>query len=330
MAESALDFKINGNKNMDILPGIHGIFKSTPYQILLGGFIHTVISDYGDMLFQAVPTDFGTLWLSIYHIVHTAALSAEANAASLEAMHMLSGDISFSPEGLTQPVNMKNQHWQIMYLPYVNNCVVLEAGTRLMTLDFHYNQDRLEKLAPHFPVLDTFLNKLDRGKAVTLSSQAIPLPKPVTRIMSGLLYTNNSVLDQDLYIERHATDWLASELESPYLAGASHMHINEVEKQRMLEVYNHMQNNLSQNMTVNMLAKLAQMNEYKFSCIFKAMFNQTVHQFLIDERLKHAMDLLTTTDISLTEIANIVGYETQPAFTKKFGKKYGYPPSTFR
>jgi len=83
-------------------------------------------------------------------------------------------------------------------------------------------------------------------------------------------------------------------------------------------------------MSVDSLAKQAQMNEYKFSCLFKLMFKYSVHQFIINEKLENARELLKTGEHSISQVAFLSGYDSPAAFSTIFKKKYGYPPSMFR
>ena len=78
MSENTLDFKINGNINMDFLPGIHGSFKSPQHNLFIGGISFTVLSDYGKMFFQCISGRDFNIWLSRYHMYHTVTLSEEA------------------------------------------------------------------------------------------------------------------------------------------------------------------------------------------------------------------------------------------------------------
>jgi AraC-like DNA-binding protein len=330
MAENTLDFQINGNKNMDILSGVHGSFINQKDSLLTGGIIHTVVSDYGDMLFQGIPAHFGSIWLSKYHIVHKAKLSAQANASSLEAMHMIAGNVSYTPDGLAHSVSMKAGDWQMMYLPHVRNEVTFPAGTNITTLDFHYNESWLHALSPFFKDLDVFLGKVAKENAALLCRQPVPFPDKVSNHLGEFFSMRKSERDQNLFIERHMSDWLASSLESPFLSGIVPLYIHKNEHTRMLEVHECMMQRLSEPMTTASLAKMAQINEFKFKRFFKSMFKMPVHRLLTDERLKKAKDLLPDNSISITSIANICGYETAAAFSKSFKKKYGLPPSAFR
>ena len=54
-------------------------------------------------------------------------------------------------------------------------------------------------------------------------------------------------------------------------------------------------------------------------------------QYLLRRRIGEAQTLLITTDLSITRIAEMVGYDTQSYFNLQFARKnVGMPPNKFR
>ena len=63
---------------------------------------------------------------------------------------------------------------------------------------------------------------------------------------------------------------------------------------------------------------------------FKAVYRQTPHQFLIQERMKLAHYLLRSTNKNIQEIGNSVGFENHSAFSRGFKKQFGMTPLKIR
>ena len=53
-------------------------------------------------------------------------------------------------------------------------------------------------------------------------------------------------------------------------------------------------------------------------------------QYLLRRRIGEAQTLLITTDYSITQIAGMVGYDTQSYFNMQFTKNVGISPKKFR
>ena len=78
------------------------------------------------------------------------------------------------------------------------------------------------------------------------------------------------------------------------------------------------------------LAKLALMSETKLKSIFKAYFGITITEFIIRKRIEQAEHLLINTDLSIAEIAKVVGYNRSDNFSKQFVKITGLLPHNYR
>ena len=64
--------------------------------------------------------------------------------------------------------------------------------------------------------------------------------------------------------------------------------------------------------------------------LFLQHTGQTMHQYLISRRIQKALELLLSTDLSVTEIALSVGFSSLNRFTKEFTVRTGNPPSRYR
>lgn len=63
--------------------------------------------------------------------------------------------------------------------------------------------------------------------------------------------------------------------------------------------------------------------------VFRNELNKTVIEHIIDLRMKHAKELITSSNIKLSDIAQLVGYSDSSYFSKCFKKYYGVTPSEF-
>ena len=69
---------------------------------------------------------------------------------------------------------------------------------------------------------------------------------------------------------------------------------------------------------------------YYLSHVFKQMSGYSPVQYLLRRRIGEAQTLLITTDLSITRIAELVGYDTQSYFNLQFTKNVGMSPGKFR
>jgi len=99
---------------------------------------------------------------------------------------------------------------------------------------------------------------------------------------------------------------------------------------RLDKVYAFIQDNFNKPIKAEEVAKLANMSTSNFSHYFKKATNKSFTRFLMDFRLGHVCQLLTTTQLSVSEIAFQTGYSNLSNFNRLFKKYKGCSPIQFR
>ena len=80
---------------------------------------------------------------------------------------------------------------------------------------------------------------------------------------------------------------------------------------------------------IQALARQVGLSEFKLKSGFKNMFQMPIYAFLIECRMKKAVELLTKEGYSVKETAYDIGYSNPNAFSNAFHKKYGVYPTEF-
>ena len=83
-------------------------------------------------------------------------------------------------------------------------------------------------------------------------------------------------------------------------------------------------------LTLQSMGKALHISPYYLSHVFKEMSGYAPGQYLLRRRIGEAQTLLITTDLSITRIAEMVGYDTQSYFNLQFTKNVGMPPNRYR
>lgn len=82
--------------------------------------------------------------------------------------------------------------------------------------------------------------------------------------------------------------------------------------------------------SVEDMAANLNLNRTYFSKLFKKFTTKSPQDFLIQYRMNKACELLRTTQISVSDIAQLVGYHNPFHFTRAFKKIYELPPQEWR
>ena len=96
------------------------------------------------------------------------------------------------------------------------------------------------------------------------------------------------------------------------------------------QILDYMNTHYTENITVKQLAEKASMSEKNFIRYFHFNVWISPKQYLIEQRMKYATELLADEENSISYIAQVVGYSDPYCFSKAFHKYYGESPSSCR
>lgn len=105
---------------------------------------------------------------------------------------------------------------------------------------------------------------------------------------------------------------------------------NTDENKDCIFIENYLNIHFREEITLDKLAELTFMNKYYLSHIFKEHSGQSPIEYLLEKRISEAKKLLKTTDLSISQIANIVGFNSASYFSQYFKKINNLSPSQYR
>ena len=95
-------------------------------------------------------------------------------------------------------------------------------------------------------------------------------------------------------------------------------------------VIEYIDRHFNEELNVDMLAKQFHVSSSWFSHLFKKRVNRTVTEYINETRISHAKSFLEREDLSIGEIAGLVGFADINYFSRKFKAVTGMTPSEYR
>jgi AraC-like DNA-binding protein/quercetin dioxygenase-like cupin family protein len=96
---------------------------------------------------------------------------------------------------------------------------------------------------------------------------------------------------------------------------------------RLNTVLQYISTNYKEQITIKQLAELIHLSEYRFCHLFKESIGQSPLNYINEVRLTKAHRLLEQKELSVTEVAEYVGFTDYNNFGRLFRKYYSYAPS---
>lgn len=97
----------------------------------------------------------------------------------------------------------------------------------------------------------------------------------------------------------------------------------------MMQVFNHINNNLEQRITIPQLAEIMCVSPDHFIRMFKQVSGMTPNKYIQQKRVERAQTLMFSSGITLTEIARKVGIPNLSQFSKLFHRQTGISPKLY-
>ena len=99
---------------------------------------------------------------------------------------------------------------------------------------------------------------------------------------------------------------------------------------RMLHIKDYLDNHYAENITLDYLSSHFFMNKYYLARSFKASYDTSVINYLLQVRIYHAKQYLRFSEYSINEIASLCGYKDCNYFSRNFKQFEGITPGEYR
>jgi AraC family transcriptional activator of pyochelin receptor len=106
--------------------------------------------------------------------------------------------------------------------------------------------------------------------------------------------------------------------------------LSPADTRRMLAARQLIEDRAGEKLTLDYIARSCGLNRSKLTRGFKELFDCTVAEAIAARRLETARRMLLTTDLPVSSIGYVTGYQNNASFTRAFGRRFGRTPSDLR
>jgi AraC-like DNA-binding protein len=137
-----------------------------------------------------------------------------------------------------------------------------------------------------------------------------------------LLLTVSNIFEQ--------TEKLKQRYAKDYLSEATELVHSEKDKEFFQKLINMIEDNIQDlDLDVDFLCKHLYISRTKLYQKIKGISDQSVGEFIRTVRLKRAIQIMTHEDVSMNEVADRIGLQSNSNFSRAFKKEYGKSPLQF-
>jgi len=107
-------------------------------------------------------------------------------------------------------------------------------------------------------------------------------------------------------------------------------HVAGLAQWRLKRATDYIEAHLAEPVSLDDFASASGLSRMHFAAQFKAATGFRPHEYLLRRRIERAQQLLVRADLTITDIAHLVGFQTQAHFTTVFNRFVGYTPGAWR
>lgn len=100
--------------------------------------------------------------------------------------------------------------------------------------------------------------------------------------------------------------------------------------QQCAAVRNYIEQHYKESITLDILAEKVSINKYSIAHAFKREYGVSPIHYLLSCRIREGKRLLTETDLSLSQIATVLGFSSPSYFSQRFRNAEGISPTEYR
>ena len=115
-----------------------------------------------------------------------------------------------------------------------------------------------------------------------------------------------------------------------YFLAASSQEASTHRSDALKRALGYINENFTNDIALVELSEIACMSPYHFSRKFKAFTGISPHKYIIYKKIFRAKNLLITTDLNVSEISDLMGFNSPSHFISTFKKNTGITPHSFR
>ncbi|MFZ6013192.1 MAG: helix-turn-helix transcriptional regulator [Bacteroidota bacterium] len=190
-------------------------------------------------------------------------------------------------------------------------------------------RDSFLDVVESYEIPRSFIEKISKHKPVLLSDHWLLTNIHIQRCIDDILHCEFINHLRQVYLKAKAMELFVLVMNTyyPNERNTSGFIKNRSDREKLIEVKIYLQQHCTSPITLKSLCKTFGINEYKLKGGFRELYQTSVIDYLIDQRLEHARTLLLDREKSVSDAAYESGYSSPQYFSRAFRKKFGVRPT---
>lgn len=221
---------------------------------------------------------------------------------------------------------------QIFFFPHVKGSLLYPKDKNRKTLEIIIKLDYIKKLfGSNLHELGSLGIAINKNIPAIYSNDCMSITPKMYDLIIQLQNCMYEGICRKIFIENKVIELMLLQLQQvAVLDSAKTGFIKRVDIEKFYYIEEVIRNNPYADYSLNSLAELGGLNNFKLKKGFKEIFGKTVFEHITSIRMENAKQLLLDGRNSISEVSYISGYKNPQHFTAAFKRQFGYLPKVFK
>lgn len=251
---------------------------------------------------------------------------------TLKMHFVLNGNTLMSSLIPIQTHVFERYHHNLVFSPKTKINWEWQTDTELQLFEVSIKTDFFKKyVSKEDPHIARFTDAIEKQLPSCLTNENLITTSEMIAIIKEITDCEREGIYKEMFIEAKIIQLLLLQLEQLCCNNCPiKCHLKKSDTAKMYQVRDIILYNLKNPFSLKELAHQVGTNEFTLKKGFKTVFGTTVFGFINDVKMEKAQNLLTKQELTITQVAELVGYKNATHFTTAFKKKYGTLPSALK
>jgi AraC-like DNA-binding protein len=250
---------------------------------------------------------------------------------SAESVFILEGDVESRFPYMKQPLHFGRHNHNIQYsTSFAGNHIIHSGNFRALTItyDLPYLNSLLQQAGENNS-LQKLGQNVYRKENYLATPHSVNWDSRIADVIHSIRHTRFHGSTQYIFLESKMMELFVLQMEHLHtLQGTSAKdQWRKEDKEKIFGVKEYLDRSYLEALTMKDITYEFGLNEFKLKKGFKHFFNATVFGYILHLRMEKAKALLCDPQMTISDVAQFVGYNNTGSFSYEFKKRFGYSPS---
>ena len=249
---------------------------------------------------------------------------------SAESVFILQGDVESHFPHLNGPLHFSSRNHNLQYsTSFAGNHIIHSGNFHALTItyDLVYLNSLLQSSENN--VIQKLGQNLYKKENYLATPYAVNWDGRISDVVQSIRQNTFHGPTQYIFIESKMMELFVLQMEHLHTLQA--VSIKEQwrreDKEKIFAVKEYLERVYLEPLTLKNLTYEFGLNEFKLKKGFRHFFNTTVFGYILHLRMQKAKALLNDTQMTISDVAQFIGYNNTGSFSYEFKKRFGYSPS---